>query len=95
LAQGQLLQNGLELGHGLRPPQEGPCECELYLNCAKFVTTREYAPRLHARREREIELVADAESHSWQREVERHRGVVQRIEQLLNELGEPVDNGKF
>jgi hypothetical protein len=30
----------LELGHCLRLPQEGPCECDLYLTCAKFVTTR-------------------------------------------------------
>ena len=36
----------LELGHCLRLPQEGPCECDLYLTCAKFVTTTEYAPRL-------------------------------------------------
>ena len=34
----------LELGHCLRLPREGPCECDLYLSCAKFVTTREYAP---------------------------------------------------
>ena len=39
----------LELGHCLRLPAEGPCECDLYLTCAKFVTTREYAPRLRAR----------------------------------------------
>ena len=36
----------LELGRCLRLPQEGPCECDLYLNCAKFVTSSEYAPRL-------------------------------------------------
>lgn len=29
----------LELGHRLRLPTEGPCECDLYLTCAKFVTT--------------------------------------------------------
>jgi hypothetical protein len=28
------------------------------LSCGKFVTTKEYAPRLRARREREMELVA-------------------------------------
>src|SRR5258708_35150629 len=28
----------LELGRCLRLPQEGPCECDLYLTCAKFVT---------------------------------------------------------
>ena len=40
----------LELGHCLRLPEEGPCECDLYLTCAKFVTTPEYAPRLRERR---------------------------------------------
>lgn len=27
-------------GHCLRLPEEGPCECDLALTCAKFVTTR-------------------------------------------------------
>jgi hypothetical protein len=81
----------LELGHCLRLPQEGPCECDLYLSCAKFVTTKEYAPRLRARRERALGLLADAESRNWPREAERHRCTVQRIEQLLAELGDPVE----
>ncbi len=80
----------LELGHCLRLPQEGPCECDLYLSCAKFVTTREYAPRLRARRKLELELVEDAVSRGWEREVERHRCTIRRIEQLLAELGEPL-----
>jgi hypothetical protein len=79
----------LELGHCLRLPQEGPCECDLYLTCAKFVTTSEYAPRLRTRRQREIELIEDAASHGWEREIERHRSTVNRIEQLLTELGAP------
>lgn len=47
----------LELGRCLRLPQEGPCECDLYLSCAKFVTTLQYAPRLRERlcTEREID----------------------------------------
>ncbi len=81
----------LELGHCLRLPQEGPCECDLYLSCAKFVTTREYAPRLRTRRLRELELIEDAVSNGWEREVERHRCAVRRIEGLLEDLGEPVD----
>ena len=81
----------LELGHCLRLPQEGPCECDLYLTCAKFVTTSKYAPRLRARRTRELELIEDATNHGWGREVERHRGTVRRIEQLLAELSEPVE----
>ncbi len=39
----------LELGRCLRLPQEGPCECDLYLTCTKFVTTLEYAPQLRER----------------------------------------------
>jgi hypothetical protein len=78
------------LGHCLRLPQEGPCECDLCLSCAKFVTTTEYAPRLRSRRQRELGLTEDAVSRGWEREVERHRCTAQRIEQLLAELGEPL-----
>ncbi len=85
------LKTELELGHCLRLPQEGPCECDLYLSCAKFVTTSEYAPRLRRRRTRELELVEDATLHGWQREVERHQCTIRRIEQLLADLGEPLD----
>jgi hypothetical protein len=81
----------LELGRCLRLPQEGPCECDLYLTCAKFVTSPEYAPRLRRRRKRERELVEDAISHGWQREVERHQCTIRRLEQLLTDLGEPID----
>ena len=81
----------LELGHCLRLPQEGPCECDLYLNCAKFVTTREYAPRLRHRRKQELALIQDAASHGWEKEVERHRCTARRIEQLLADLGEQTD----
>lgn len=34
----------LELGHCLRLPADGPCECDLYLHCSKFFTTGKYAP---------------------------------------------------
>lgn len=81
----------LELGHCLRLPQEGPCECDLYLTCAKFVTTPEYAPRLRRRREQELVLIADAMERSWSREAERHRAIVGRIERLLTDLGEGLD----
>lgn len=75
----------LELGRCLRLPQEGPCECDLYLSCPKFVTTKEYAPRLRARREKEFLLIEEALSNGWEREVERHRCTVTRIEGLLGE----------
>jgi integrase len=81
----------LELGHCLRLPEEGPCECDLYLTCAKFVTTPEYAPRLRERREREIALAEDARKRGFAREVERHECTRRRIEQLLVELEEALD----
>lgn len=92
--QANFFQAELELGHCLRLPQEGPCECDLYLSCAKFVTTREYAPRLRRRRKRELELVEDATSRGWQREAERHQCTIRRIEQLLADLGEPLDGSE-
>jgi hypothetical protein len=84
------LKTELELGHCLRLPEEGPCECDLYLNCAKFVTTRSYAPRLRARHRLELNLTEDARCRGWTREIERHSGIASRIAQLLVELGEPV-----
>jgi hypothetical protein len=78
----------LELGHCLRLLEEGPCECDMYLTCAKFVTTPEYAPRLRERRLREIALADDAQAKGFQRESERHECTRRRVEQLLTELGE-------
>jgi integrase len=81
----------LELGRCLRLPEEGPCECDLYLTCSKFVTTPAYAPRLRRRRRIEYELIEDAQRKGWMREVERHRCTVQRLERLLTDLGEPIE----
>ena len=81
----------LELGHSLRLPEEGPCECDLALTCAKFVTTRAYAPRLRRRRGLELELAEDAAARGWSREVERHRCTAERIERYLADLGEPLE----
>ena len=81
----------LELGRCLRLPAEGPCECDLYLTCAKFVTTPEYAPRLRARRQVEQTLAQDAAQRGWDREVERHRCTSERIKKLLADLGQPFN----
>ena len=87
--QTNFLKTELELGHCLRTPAEGPCECDLALSCSKFLTTSEYAPRLRARMDIEDQLIADATTRGWDREVERHRATRARIEQLLTELGSP------
>ena len=84
--QTNFLKTELELGHCLRLPAEGPCECDLVLTCAKFLTTSDYAPRLRARFDTETELIADAEQRGWHREVERHQATQRRLQQLLAEL---------
>lgn len=81
------LKTELELGHCLRLPAEGPCECELFLTCSRFVTTPAYAPRLRERYTLELALTEDAEKRGWPREVERHRSTAARIEKLLADLG--------
>jgi integrase len=78
----------LELGHCLRTPAEGPCECDLYLRCPKFFTTSEYTPRLQARLAREQQLIQDAVERGWPREAERHTAISGRICELLSDLGE-------
>src|SRR5664279_2889147 len=81
------LKTELELGHCLRLPQEGPCECDLYLRCTKFFTTSDYIPRLRARLAVEQQLVQDAVERGWAREVERHGTVLDRLRDLLTKLG--------
>jgi hypothetical protein len=84
------LKTELELGHCLRLPAEGPCECDLFLTCSRFVTTPAYAPRLRERHALETRLAEDARGRGWPHEVERHRGLARRIERLLADLGEPL-----
>jgi hypothetical protein len=88
--QTNFLKTELELGHCLRLPQEGPCECDLVLTCSKFLTTSAYVPRLRQRLATETQLIEDARQRGWQREVERHQATYRRIEQLLTDLGEPA-----
>lgn len=81
------LKTELELGHCLRLPAEGPCECELFLTCSRFVTTPSYAPRLRERHTLELTLAQDADKRGWPRDVERHRCTAAKIEKLLVDLG--------
>lgn len=87
--QTSFLKTELELGHCLRLPAEGPCECDLARNCPKFLATTDYAPRLRARLCREDQLTADALQRGRDREAERHQATRRRIRQLLADLGEP------
>jgi site-specific recombinase XerD len=84
-------KTALELGHCLRLPEEGPCECDLYLTCPKFITTTQYAPRLRDRLCLERQLATNAAEQGWPREVERHTAIARRVTDLLDQLGEPPD----
>ena len=86
--QTNFLKTELELGHCLRTPAEGPCECDLVLTCSKFLTTSNYAPRLRARLEVEQQLIDDATTRGWPREIERHEATRRRLEQLLQDLAD-------
>ena len=88
--QSNFIKTSLELGHCLRLPSEGPCECDLYLTCAKFVTTPKYAPRLRERHALELRLAEDARERGWPREIQRHCSIAKRIECLLADLGQPI-----
>lgn len=92
--QTNFLKTELELGHCLRLPAEGPCECDLMLTCSKFLTTSEYAPRLRERLKVEEELAEDARTRGWPREVERHKATRHRIAMLLREFGELDSNAR-
>ncbi len=79
------LKTELELGHCLRLPAEGPCECDLILTCPKFLTTTEYAPRIRARLATEQVLIDDARTRGWDREAERHEATCRRLQHLLDD----------
>lgn len=91
--QTNFLKTELELGHCLRLPQEGPCECDLMLTCSKFLTTSDYTPRLKQRLVTEQQLIADATARGWDREAERHQRTADRLTQLLADLGEDMNAG--
>jgi integrase len=82
------IKTELELGHCLRTPAEGPCECDLMLSCSKFLTTREYLPRLRQRCDMEDVLAQEAVERGRDREVERHTAIKSRLERLISDLEE-------
>ena len=55
----------------------------------ELVFAQGYAPRLRARLAVEQQLIEDATTRGWQREVERHAATRSRIEGLLDDLTQP------
>jgi integrase len=79
------------LGNCIRLPEEGPCECELYLTCTKFFTTPAHAPRLRGKYEAEMRLVREAATNGWSRMAENAQAKAKVVHELLNDLGESID----
>ena len=69
--QTNFLKTELELGHCLRTPTEGPCECDLVLICSKFLTTSDYAPRLRLGRGVFAPLRPDVSQHDCRHQLLR------------------------
>jgi hypothetical protein len=58
-------KTGLRLGHCLRTPAKGPCECDLNLCCPEFFTTSEDGLRLRDRLQVGRQLIQDATERGW------------------------------
>lgn len=86
----RFIKTELELGECLRLPEEGPCECDLYLYCSRFITSPDRAPRLRGRRQMELTLAEQAQVAGDVKEAERHRQYALRFERYLHDMGEPV-----
>jgi hypothetical protein len=83
-------QTELRLGHCLRTPAKGPCECDLDLCCPEFFTTSEDGIRLPDRLQAGQQLIQDATERGWPPRSRRHTAISGRICALLTELGEPA-----
>ncbi|MBF6613867.1 MAG: tyrosine-type recombinase/integrase [Chloroflexi bacterium] len=87
----KFIKTELELGECLRLPEEGPCECDLYLYCSRFITSPERAPRLRERLRIELTLAEEAQAAGNEKEAERHRHYALRFERYLLNMGEPLE----
>lgn len=81
----------LGLGNCIRLPEEGPCECELYLTCVKFFATPAHAARLRGKFESGTRLVREALANGWGRMAENAQSKAQIVYELLEDLGEGIE----
>ncbi len=87
----RFIKTELELGECLRLPEEGPCECDLYLYCSRFITSPERAPRLRERRKMELLLAEQAAAGGNLKEAERHHQYALRFERYLLDMSETIE----
>lgn len=81
----------LELGHCLRLSQEGPCECDLYLTLRQVHHHTPVRPRTARTPQRRMQLAADARTRGWNREIDRHQRIADRIHCFVARLREDTE----
>lgn len=78
----------LVMGHCFHHIKEPMCEfADACFFCSKFVTTTEHIPLLKEKYETELQLITDAKDRNWDREIQRHERVSDRIKDILKDLG--------
>jgi Phage integrase family len=77
-------------GYCLRTPAQGACAyaniCE---HCPNFRTESTFLPILATQRADAAALAADADARGWGTEAIRHRRLVERLDQLMNQTDTP------
>jgi len=77
-------------GYCLRTPAQGSCAyaniCE---HCPNFRTESTFLPILATQRADAAALAADAETRGWGEEATRHRRLIERLDQLMNQTDTP------
>lgn len=85
-----LVKARLAGGYCLRTPAQGACAyaniCE---HCPSLRTDSSFLPILATQRADAAKLAADAEARGWGEEAARHRQLIERLDQLMNQAGNP------
>lgn len=85
----------LLMGHCFHHTRETMCDfADACYFCPKFVTTKSHLPQLKEKHAVELKLIEDAKSRSWEKEVERHTNVAQRVKQIIRDLDEGMKSEK-
>ncbi len=78
----------LMMGHCFHHTREPMCDfADACYFCPKFVTTKSHLPRLEEKYQIELQLLEDAQQRGWQKEIDRHSNVANRVKQIIRDLG--------
>lgn len=78
----------LMMGHCFHHTHEPMCDfADACYFCPKFVTTKDHLPRLIEKYDLELQLIEDAKERKWNKEIDRHSNVAQRVKQIIRDLG--------